>query len=301
MADTSYLFGGNTPSSVTGGITDTTSSLPAWLQEYTRALSGQATAVAGSPYQGYAAPNNAATYGEDTGRVAGANPMSTQAYQQIQANQGSYKPYTDYASQTLPQAIGSYMSPYTDSVVNRIAQLGQRNLSENLMPQVNSTFTGSGQFGSTRNADFMNNALRDANESIMGQQAQALESGYQNAATNALNDMSRYGALGQLQQQLGYQDSSMLDIAGQQQQAQQQKNMDLSYQDYNTQNDYQKNQLSFLSDIIRGMPVSQTGYTTQSTVSGNGVPLSPLAAAAAGFASAKGLANPTGYSTTGAK
>lgn len=74
-----------------------------------------------------------------------------------------------------------FMNPYTEGVVNRIAQLGQRNLSENLLPAVNTTFTGAGQFGSSRHADFTNRALRDANESILGQQAQALSSGYGSA------------------------------------------------------------------------------------------------------------------------
>ena len=65
MADTSFLFGGSTPSSVTRAITDTGTTLPTWLQEYTRALASQATAVAGEQYQPYTAPANAATYGQD--------------------------------------------------------------------------------------------------------------------------------------------------------------------------------------------------------------------------------------------
>ena len=116
MADLSYLFGSKTPASVSGTITDTTSALPSWLQEYTRGLAGQATAVAGQEYQGYTPPTNAATYGQDTQRVAGFTPAQLQAQQQVLANQGNYQPYLDTASQTVPQAVGQYMSPYTDSV-----------------------------------------------------------------------------------------------------------------------------------------------------------------------------------------
>ncbi len=303
MADLSYLFGGTTPSTLTNTVTDMGANLPAWLQEYTRGLAGQATAVAGEQYQPYTAPTNSATYGEDAGRIAGFTPLQQQAHQAVQTNQGSYQPYTQYASQTLPQAVGSYMSPYTDSVVNRIAQLGQRNLTENLLPQVNSTFTGAGQFGSTRNAEFTNRALRDANESILGQQANALQTGYQNAQNAALQDLTRYSQLGQLQQQLGYQDASMLDTIGQQQQQQKQQNMNLANTDFTNQRNYQKSQLSFLSDIIRGQQVAQNSYSATSNPAATTNQLSPLAAAVQGFLGARSLVSTpsTNTSTTGTK
>jgi hypothetical protein len=115
-----------------------------------------------------------------------------------------------------------------------------------------------------------------------------------------LQDLTRYGQLGQLQQQLGFQDASMLDTVGAQQQGQQQKAMDLAYNDFLQQRDYQKNQLSYLSDIIRGMPVSQTGYTTSSSVPSAVNQMSPLAAATQGFLGSRSiLTTPT--TTTTAK
>lgn len=92
---------------------------------------------------------------------------------------------------TDPGVSSSYMSPYTSGVVDRIAQLGGRNLRENLLPGINSTFTGAGQFGSTRNADFTNRALRDTQESILGEQAKALESGYNTAGNLYGTDAAR--------------------------------------------------------------------------------------------------------------
>lgn len=298
MADLSYLFGNSTPSSVTGSVSDMGTNLPAWLQEYTRGLAGQATAVAGENYQPYTAPTNAATYGEDSGRVAPLTAMQQQAAQGVQANQGVWQPYEQKAGQSLYDTVGNYMSPYTDSVVNRIAQLGERNLTENLLPQVNSTFAGAGQFGSTRNADFTNRALRDANESILGQQASALQTGYQNASQNALQDMSRQAQVGQLISQLGYQDTGMLDTMGQELQAQQQKNMDLANTDYTNQLNYPKQQLSFLSDIIRGQPVSTSGFSSTTNPSASTAQVSPLAAAAQGFLGARSLVSTPQYTTT---
>lgn len=289
MADLSYLFGSNTPSSVTGNITDTASVLPAWLQEYTRGLAEQATAVAGQEYQPYVAPTNVGTYGEASGRIAGFTPAQLQSQQNVISNQGNYQPALSYASQTLPRVIGSYMSPYTDAVVNRIAQLGNQNFTENLLPQVNTTFVGAGQFGSTRNADFTNKALRNTQETILGQQANALESGYQNAATNAMNDLQRQAQIATQTQQLRAQDASYLDTIGQQQQQQIQRNMDLANQDYTNQLNYPKQQLSFLSDIIRGTPTNTTSYAATTNPGAASNTLSPLAAAAQGFLGARAL------------
>lgn len=286
MAD-NFLFGNNAPASVTGTITDTSSTLPAWLQEYTRGLASQATAVAGQPYQPYTAPTNVGTYGEDTGRVAGFSDAQRQAQQQVVTNQGNYQPLLNNASRTLPQAIGDYMSPYTDSVVNRIAQLGNQNFRENLLPQVNSTFAGAGQFGSTRNANFTNQAMRDTQDTILGQQANALETGYQNASQNALSDLQRQATLAGQTQQLGFQDVSMLDTIGQQQQQQTQRNMDVAGQDYTNQVNYPRQQLSFLSDIIRGTPTSTTSYQATTDPGAISNQLSPLAAAAQGFLGAR--------------
>lgn len=299
MADLSYLFGSSTPSTVTGTVSDMGTNLPAWLQEYTRGLAGQATAAAGEKYQPFTSPTNAPTYGEDAQRIAGFTPLQQQAQQGVQAQQGSFQPFLNYAAQTLPQAQSAYMNPFTNQVVDRIADLGQRNLSENLLPQVNQTFTGAGQFGGTRQEEFTNRALRDANESILGQQANTLQTGYQQAQQAGLADLQRQAALGQLQQQLGYQDISMLDVIGQQQQQQIQRNMDLAMQDFQQQRNYPKTQLSFLSDIIRGQPVQQSSYQASMTPGAFTQQLSPLAAATQGFLGARSLLQPTTSTTTG--
>jgi hypothetical protein len=221
--------------------------------------------------------------------LAGLSPLQQQAYGNVQANVGNYQPYLNFASQTIPQAQSQYMNPYTSQVVDRIGALGQRNLSENLLPQVNQTFTGAGQFGGTRNAEFTNRALRDANESILGQQSQALQQGYTQSQQAALSDLTRQGQLGQLTQQLGAQDVSLLETAGMQQQSQQQRAMDIAYQDFLQQRDYQKNQLSFLSDIIRGQQVPTSQYTTQASAPSYTAQMSPLAAATQGFLGARSI------------
>lgn len=287
------LIGPNAPTSMTSALSNSSVTLPAWLQDITRSMAGQAIGVAGQQYHPYNAPDDVATYGQDTGQIAGFDPAQTQSFQNTEANQGNWRPFTDYASQTTPEVINRYMSPYMDSVVNRISQLGQRNLSENLLPQVNSTFTGAGQFGSSRNRDFTNQAVRDANESILGQQANSLQTGYQNAQQAASADLTRIGNLGGQVQQYAAQDAGLLGTVGQQRQALAQQNMALANQDWGNQNNHQRQQLDWLSQIVRGLPAQSSTYATNTQIPAASQTVSPLAAAAQGFSGARALTAPT--------
>jgi hypothetical protein len=91
----------------------------------------------------------------------------------------------------------AYMNPYVNNVVDRIATLGNRNLTENVLPQVNSTFTGAGQFGSTRNADFNLRALRDNQDAVSGAQATALMNAQTEANSQYAAEKQRQLASGQ--------------------------------------------------------------------------------------------------------
>lgn len=95
------------------------------------------------------------------------------------------------ANQTVPDVIQNYLNPYTNNVVNDLATQGSKNLFQNILPGINSTFTGGGAFGGSRNSEFMSRAINDANQSILQAQNSALQSGYNNATTAAQSDLSR--------------------------------------------------------------------------------------------------------------
>jgi len=69
------------------------------------------------------------------------------------------------------------------------------------------------------------------------------------------------GALGRIGQTMGYTDTAALEEIGKQQQALDQRNLDVAYQDFVAQRDYPKTQLGFLSNLVRGQPYSQTTNT----------------------------------------
>lgn len=220
-----------------------------------------------------------------------------------------------------------YMSPYTANVVNEIGRLGNRNLMENIIPDVQSSFIGAGQFGSTRNADILGRSIRDAQADISGKQAAALESGYGTAgnlfnqdanrtqqqqqlqSTTALNagklgadtalsggsmvgqtgiqagqlannaasigaqadaaEAAQLGALAQMRQSLGNADASALGAVGGQQQQLTQQGLNTSYQDFLNQRDFDKNNLSWMSSMVNGLPVNTTQTQTATTPASN--------------------------------
>jgi len=230
--------------------------LPTTLDDFRRMMTGAGITEASQPYQPYTGQ-----------RIQGLDPLSEQASTLAQGNVGSWKSGLDYAGKTAPSLVNDYMDPYQDQVTDRIAQLGQRNLTEKLLPQVNSTFTGAGQFGSTRNSDFNNRALRDTNESIMGAQGQYLSQGYQQSMDNINTDQTRMASVAGQGAQLGAADAASLNALGQTNQQLGQSNLDLNYQNFNEQNNYQKNQMDWLNQLVKGTP-SMSGSTSSPTIPG---------------------------------
>lgn len=156
----------------------------------------------------------------DAAKFAGAQPLQQQAFQQVGQNVGNYQPALQGAEGALGQATAAsplsaanpyfqnanvdqsqlaqqYMNPYTQSVVNSIGTLGQRNIQQNLAPQATAGAVGSGQFGSQRGAQVLGQTIENANTDILAQQNQALQAGYQNAMLNAQKQQALEAQLGQ--------------------------------------------------------------------------------------------------------
>jgi hypothetical protein len=125
----------------------------------------------------------------------------------------SASPYLQAAGQSSAQNIGQYMNPYNEQVTNRIAQLGARNLSENILPSISSDFIKAGGYGSTRQRDLVGRAARDTQDSILAQQAQALQAGYGQGLGASAADLARYGQLAGTAGSLGTQQQGLLQSA----------------------------------------------------------------------------------------
>ncbi len=117
--------------------------------------------------------------------------------------------------QQFPEAVQRYMNPYQQHVVNRIAEEGNRNLFENILPHVEARYIKLGQHGGKRHHDLGVRAIRDIQKEISALQAQALASGYDNAASHFNTDMARHIEASKMHTALGQQNqaSRLADMA----------------------------------------------------------------------------------------
>jgi hypothetical protein len=167
------------------------------------------------------------------GGIAGFSPLQQQALQMAPDVAFSGAGSLGAASQlmgeagatTAPDVVADYMNPYTRSVVDEMGRLQQRNIRENVLPNLGGAAIGTGQFGSRRQQQITGNVLRDLQSDLIGKQGQFLQSGYDTATKAAQTDLERalnagrgFTALGQEQQQLGLGGlKSMFDYGAQEQ------------------------------------------------------------------------------------
>jgi len=282
-----------TPQTATSYTTSSTET-PKWMQDAIYTQVQLASNLAAQPYQAY------------TGNlVAGQTPQQKQAYDMVSQNVGKWEqPYQQATSgtqalttATAPQNIDAYMNPYTANVTDRIAQLGARNLSENLLPGVSDAFIKAGSFGGTRMGEFGSRALRDTQESILGQQGQALQQGYTQALGVSQADLNRQqSALQQLAtmtqqgQQMRTADTAALEAAGVSQQQLAQKEADAAYQQYQNAQLYPRQMADWLSTQVRGMaPITPTTTTNAGSTTGATYSASPLSQLASAGATGMGI------------
>lgn len=264
MSILDFLFEGTAP---TPGSGTTTSQLqlPEWYTQYTKDMLGRAQAVANLPYAQYGGP-----------RIAGFTPTERTGFEMTKEAAGAQEPFLQgaqlalgQAGTTFPQMAQAYMSPYTEGVVNRIADIGVRQLQEKFLPEVSETFIEAGQFGpgrgSSRMGEFGARALRDVQESVLGKQAEALAAGYGQAADIYGKDVSRlgelatrYGGLGETAQALGLRGAQAVGGVGESERAMQQANLRLAYEDFLRQQGYPAEQVKFLSEALGNIQIPKT-------------------------------------------
>jgi len=235
------------------------------LPDVTKATSQQATAP--EFYTNYL--QDIANLGQNAvqqGGVAGFSPLQQQAFQMAPdiafSGAGSMGAASQLMGQagatTVPDVIADYMNPYTMGVVDEMGRLQQRNIQENVLPNLGGAAIGSGQFGSRRQQQITGNVLRDMQSNLLGQQMGALQQGYGQAGQFAQQDLTRalqagqgFENLGQSQQRLGLSGLGALSTYGGQQQAQGQKMLD-----------YPMAQTQAFSQLMRGYQIP-TGQVTQ--------------------------------------
>jgi len=277
-----WLFGSSTNPKATSN-TVVSQGQPEWYLEMVKNLIGKSSAIAAEPYRAY------------TGQqFASATPDTTNAYAMTRGNVGSWQPGMNTATNTLTGIAGGT----ADTVMDMLARRGQRNLTENLMPEINKTFIGSGQFGSNKQQDFMGRAVRDVNESVLDAQAGAF---LQNQAQQA-QAAQGLGALSEQRQGLGLRDAAALQAIGGEEEARTQRSLDAAKQQFLEERNYPRDTAQFMSQIIRGYnPPTTTSTTSTAPATAGQLAPSPLAQLAGAGISAYGAGKAFGAFKDGGK
>jgi hypothetical protein len=127
-------------------------------------------------------------------------------------------PYLTSGTSSAADLVGGYMNPYTQNEVDQIRLANQQNIQQNLSPGLTAGAVGGGQFGSQRGANALSLGISNANIGALGQQAQALQSGYAQALAAAqqqrANQLQAGQTAGTLQNQANINQVNAGQIAG---------------------------------------------------------------------------------------
>ena len=257
--------------------------------------------TAGDTEAGYQRLRNAAQTGIP--ELAGAQNIANRA-QGVGFDAGNYRSNAIQQDAFGQQQADQYMSPYMENVIGRQKEAALRDYNEG-RPSRETQAIQSGAFGGYRDAiqqgvaqrglaNRMNdidasgrqqafaNAQQQFNadrQASMGaqttseqQRLQAAQYGLSGAgmAMQAGKDLAGYGMQRQGNE---LQMANALQQQGLAQQGYAQKGLDIGYEDFNRQLGWDKNQISYVSNILRGVPVQAS--TTSSTYS-NPNPLAQL-------------------------
>lgn len=245
---------------------------------------GQRTAgFTGDQQAGFGVVRDAATGGapdigtarDVAGQAAGA-ALGTTGFQSRDVNVGMFD----------GNAASRYMSPYMDQVVARQQAGARRNFLEGQAARDDAAIR-QGAFGGYRQAIAQGVAERGLDERLADIEAQGQQAAFSNAqqqferdraagfTAGATNEANRaraagiqqqgaalgfqgagtFGNLASADQGLALQRGQALQGIGQQQQQLEQQGLDMAFNDFVNQRDFDRQQINFLSGILRGVPV----------------------------------------------
>jgi hypothetical protein len=276
-----FSMGGDDPAPQPQQQVVSSTEVPAYARPYVERMLGKTEALSQTPYQAYG--------GE---RIAGFTPMQQQAFQGVANMRPSQQLGTatqmsgiaglqglgagqQYAQQaTSPGAMQAYMSPFTNLALEpQMREAARRSAIEG--QQMAGQAARAGAFGGSRfgimeaerqrnlgnlQSDIYGRGMQTAFEQARQAQQFGADLGLRGAATG----LQAAGQLGQLGQTQFEQQKDVLQgqlSAGAQQQALEQQRLGQAYQDFQNQRQYPYQQLAFMSDMLRGLPLSQQSQT----------------------------------------
>ena len=213
-------------------------------------------------------------------RIAAFTPEEQAARAGIVSLVGASQPSFDIAKgltaasaleDTTP-AIQARMSPYMQNVVDIQKREAER-AAEAQRQQLAAQGVAAGGFGGSREALMQSELERNLQQQLGDIQATGSQAAFQQAQQSLANLRQRQMGAGQQMAGLGtaQQASAMRELGalsgiGEQQRQQQQKALDLAFQQFREEQTYPEASLQQYQSIIRGFPISPTTTQTQQSI-----------------------------------
>jgi hypothetical protein len=284
------LGGGGGGSSAPASQTTTTqNAISSYAAPYVENMLGKTEALTSQPYQNYTGQRTADFTDLQNQAFQGVGGLDVAQQNTMGSNLASSSGIgaLNVARQQNPwnfqQQVGGYMNPYIQQALAPQLQEMQRQYGIT-GAQEQGQATGAGAFGGSREAIMAAENERNKNTAMNN----AIAQGYNTAFTNAQNQYNQgtqnqlaglgaanqaAGTLGQLGTNQYNQQTGILGLQNQmgtQQQQQQQNILNQQYQDFLTQKQNPYNQLSFMQNMLSGLPMTSTTqnvYSNPSTLS----------------------------------
>ena len=213
-------------------------------------------------------------------RIAAFTPEEQAAQAGVVSLVGSQTPTFDIAKgltaaaameDTAP-AIQERMSPYMQNVVDIQKREAERG-AEARRQQLAAQGVAAGGFGGTREALMQSELDRNLQQQLGDIQATGSQAAFQQAQQGLANLRQRQmgagqqmAGLGTAQQATAMKELGALSGIGEQQRQQQQKALDLGFQQFREEQTYPEASLQQYQSIIRGFPISPTTTQTQQAI-----------------------------------
>lgn len=263
--------------------------ISAYAQPYVENMLGKAEALTSQPYQTYPGQRTAEFTGLQNQAFGGAGDLGVAQ----QVGQGTALAGAaglgglDVARQAgvggFQNQVGGYMNPYLQySLAPQLAEANRQYDISGMNQQAKATQAGA--FGGSREAIMAAENERNRNMGLQSIVGQGYNTAFQNAQQqynqNLQNRLAGLGAAGQAagtlgqlgQTQFGQQTGAigLQNQLGTQQQQQQQNILNQQYQDFQAQKQNPYNQLSFMQNMLAGLPMQssvQNVYSNPSMLS----------------------------------
>lgn len=261
--------------------TNSSSTLPAYLQNYVPDLLAKAKTVTSQPYVPYQGQ-----------RLANFSADTQGAFQDIRNQDASgggigavntgIGAASNLAGFHANSFAGADLTPYTDPYYRNVVDFQKQQANQDYQEQQagrDASAVNAGAFGGDRRFVADSLAQRGLNQQLQGIEATGAENAY-NSATNlwqqdqtnrlqagnlGLNAASTLGQLGQTKNDLGLQNAEALSGVGSKIQQQQQAGLDVAHQNFMDQQNWPAQQLQLYASLLNGSQPKAPDTSTATT------------------------------------